>query len=98
MEVTIRTITLGIGDAHPLRAEALARAAAFLGQAREAAEAAGYDVHTLRLATRPLLEDLAAWADADIDEYAPTLQGAFYHLGGGYCLLGPAPAEGPSFP
>jgi len=98
MEVTIRTITLGIGDAHPLRAEALARAAAFLGQAREAAEAAGYDVQTLRFAARPLLEDLADWADADIEEYARTLQAACDELDVGYCSLGPAPADDPSFP
>src|SRR5260370_26146488 len=98
MEVTIRTITLGIGDAHPLRAEALARAAAFLGDAREAAEAAGYVVQTLRFATRPLLEVLADWADDDIEEYARTLQAACDELEVGYCSLGPVPADHPSFP
>ncbi|MGZ3681850.1 MAG: DUF711 family protein, partial [Ktedonobacterales bacterium] len=66
MAVTIRTITLGIGDPHPLSAEAIGQAGSFLRQARGAVEAAGYVIQTTRIATRPVLEDLAALDDAAV--------------------------------
>ncbi|HLZ22163.1 MAG TPA: DUF711 family protein [Ktedonobacterales bacterium] len=98
MDVTIRTITLSIGDAHPLSEEHFARAAEFLAGAQAAAEAAGYTVQTVRIATRPVLADMAGTDDAAIEAYAASLQGwcAAYDMN--YCSLGTAPADDPAFP
>jgi uncharacterized protein len=96
--ITVRTITLGIGAAHPLDAATLARASAFLRQAQAAMEQAGYIVQTTRIATRPLFADLAAWEDAAIVDYAASLQGMCSAEGIAFCSLGPAPADQPQFP
>lgn len=98
MDVTIRTITLSVGDAHPLAEEQIARAAAFLADARAAAEAAGYTVQTVRIATRPLLADIASADDAAIEAYAARLQDWCVVYDIGYCSLGTAPADDPAFP
>jgi uncharacterized protein (UPF0210 family) len=98
MGVTIRTITLGIADAHPLDAAALEQAAMFLQAARGAAEAAGYVVQTTRIATRPLLEDLAGEADAAVEEYAGWLQRMCQANRIDFCSIGPAPADDLTFP
>ena len=98
MDVTIRTITVGIGDPHPLAEEQIGRAAELLGAARMAAETAGYTVQTVRIATRPLLVDMAEADDATIEAYAAKLQGWCEEQGIEYCSLGPAPAENPTFP
>ena len=98
MAVTIRTITLGIGDPHPLGAEAVARAARFLRRAQEAVEQAGYAIQTTRIATRPVLEDLAALDDAAVTIYAADMQRWCEAEGIGFCSLGPAPADDPAFP
>lgn len=94
----IRTITLGIGDPHPLDAATLDRAAAFLVEARERATAAGYEVQTTRIATRPLLAGLAEWEDAALLDYAARLQAMCATREIAYCSLGPAPADEPTFP
>lgn len=98
MNATIRTITLGLGEPHPLSEAAIQRAAALLGAAQRQAEAAGYTVQTTRIATRPLIEDLAAADDAAIEAYAQALQGYCDAHGIAYCSLGPAPADDPGFP
>jgi uncharacterized protein len=98
MGVTIRTITLGIGDPHPLGNDALERAATFLHEAQGRAEAAGYLVQTIRIATRPLLEDLATADDAEVLAYGRRLQELCDARGMTYCSLGPAPAGTPDFP
>ena len=98
MDVTIRTITLSIGDAHPLAEEQIARAAEFLEDAQEAAEAAGYTVQTVRIATRPLLADMAGANDATIEAYAADLQAWCAANEIGYCSLGAAPADNLAFP
>jgi uncharacterized protein (UPF0210 family) len=97
MRATIRTITLGIGDPHPLTEGTIARASDFLRAARARAEAAGYTIQTTRVATRPLLADLAASPDDAILAYAQRLQVACDHHDIGYCSLGPAPADVPGF-
>ncbi|HEX6121858.1 MAG TPA: DUF711 family protein [Ktedonobacterales bacterium] len=98
MRATIRTITLGIGDPHPLEEEAIARASDFLRAARTRVEAAGYTIQTTRVATRPLLSDLATNADDAILAYAQRLQAACERHDIAYCSLGPAPAAAPDFP
>lgn len=95
---TIRTMTLAIGDAHPLGDEVFARAAAILRTARARAEARGYTVQTTRLATRPLLSDLLAADEERIVRYAQDLQTYCDAHRVAYCSLGPAPADDPDFP
>ena len=97
MDVTIRTITLAIGDPHPLDGGHFERAAALLRGAQARAEAAGYLVQTIRIATRPLLEDLAAWQEDALEAYAAEVQALCDDQGIAYCSLGPAPADDPSF-
>ncbi|MGH2501626.1 MAG: hypothetical protein ACRDID_03820, partial [Ktedonobacterales bacterium] len=89
---TIRAITLFIGDAHPLDGAVFARAAAFLRQAQASAEAEGYVVQTTRIATRPLLEDLADRDDVALLAYAADLQRICEAEGAAFVSLGPAPA------
>jgi uncharacterized protein (UPF0210 family) len=98
MVPSIRTITLAIGDPHPLGEETIERAATFLREAQAQAEAAGYTVQTTRIATRPLLEDMAAADDARIVEYARLLQNQCEARGLAFCSLGPAPAATVDFP
>lgn len=98
MDVTIRTITLGIGDAHPLADDALMRAQEYLAEARAAADVEGYTVQTVRVTTRPLLRDLADWDDSALEDYAATLQQSCEELELDYLSLGPAPAHEPTFP
>jgi uncharacterized protein len=95
---TIRAITLLIGDAHPLSGAALARAAEFLRHVQASAEAEGYTVQTTRIATRPLLEDLADWDDAALLAYADDLHAICDAEQINYLSLGPAPAWNPAFP
>lgn len=98
MEKTIRTITVGIPDQHPLGADTIARAAEFLGRAQAAAEAGGYEVQTLRISTRPLLVDMAGAENGEIVSYAERLQGYCEANALGFLSLGPVPADDPRFP
>lgn len=94
----IRTITVGIGDPHPLSEATLDRAAAMLATARERTAQAGYELQTTRIATRPLLTDLQQWDDAAILQYTARLQAMCAAREIAYCSLGPAPADDPTFP
>lgn len=94
---TIRTITLGIAEHHPLDEQTVARAGTFLREAQAAAEADGYSVQTTRIATRPLLADLTERTDAEIAAYVAALQGYCDTHGIGFCSLGPVPADDPAF-
>ncbi|HLY31202.1 MAG TPA: DUF711 family protein, partial [Ktedonobacterales bacterium] len=101
MAITIRTITLGVADPHPLTRATLTHAADFLRRAQAAAEAQGYTVQTTRLATRPMLEDLAdtqSWPPAKVIAYGRKLQTMCDDVGIGFLSLGPAPADDPTFP
>lgn len=93
----LRTITLGIGDSHPLDGRTIAKAAEVLRQARERAEDAGHAVQTVRIATRPLLDDMADAPAREVEMYAQTLQGYLTDQGIDYCSIGPAPAYDPAF-
>ncbi|MBF6590163.1 MAG: DUF711 family protein [Ktedonobacterales bacterium] len=98
MSATIRTITVGIGDPHPVDERAIERAAVFLREARARAEAAGHIVQTTRIALRPLLADMLTADDTAIMRYAHRLQQDCDARNITYCSLGPAPAELPGFP
>lgn len=85
----IRTITLGLADAHPLTSAAIERAAAILDHARQTYTEAGYEVQTVRLSTRPVFDDLADWSEAAMLTYAQELQQMLDDAGLSFCSLGP---------
>src|SRR5579883_1309910 len=94
----IRTITLGVEDAHPLTAGQVARAADILQRARQRFNDAGYEVQTVRISTRAVFDDLADRSDGELLAYARELQGMLDDVEIGYCSLGPAQAARPAFP
>lgn len=94
----VRTITLGLGDEHPLSAGQVARAADILQRARRRFNDAGYEVQTVRISTRAVFDDLADRADGELLAYARELQRMLDDVEIGYCSLGPAQAARPAFP
>ena len=94
----IRTITLGLEDAHPLNAAQIARAAGILEHGRRRFTDEGYEVQTVRISTRPLFEDLADWSNGELLQYARELQQMLDAVDIRYCSLGPIPAAQPAFP
>jgi uncharacterized protein (UPF0210 family) len=94
----VRTITLGLEDAHPLTAGQVARAADMLQRARRRFNDAGYEVQTVRISTRAVFDDLADRSDGELLAYARELQGMLDEVEIGYCSLGPAQAARPAFP
>ena len=94
----VRTITLGLENTHPLNAAQITSAAGRLTLARERFNAAGYEVQTVRLSTRPIFDDLAGWSATQLLTYTRDLQQMLSEVGLDYCALGPAQAARPSFP
>src|SRR5947209_18603884 len=94
----IRTITLGIADPHPLTFATIKRAAAVLQDASAQYMEAGYEVQTVRLATRPVFDDLMNWSSTDLFDYSGELQRMMDDLGLGFCSIGTAQAARPDFP
>jgi uncharacterized protein len=94
----VRTITLGLQDAHPLKPATIIQAAKTLVQARQRFNDAGYEVQTVRLSTRPVFDDLSDWPASQIVHYARELQKTLSDIEIGYCSLGPAQAARPAFP
>ncbi len=95
---TVRTLTLGMSDLHPISGQAFVRAQQILQQAATQYAAAGYEIQTLRLSTRPLLDDLADWSPQAILTYAQDVQYTLSDVGLGYCSLGTTFASRPDFP
>jgi uncharacterized protein len=94
----IRTITLGLADPHPLPFDKIQYAADTLREASARYAEAGYEVQTVRLSTRPVLDDLADWSpDAQL-RYVQELQRMLDDVGISFCSLGPAQAARPDFP
>ncbi len=94
----VRTLTLGIADAHPLTATTVQQARTILLSASKRFNDAGYAVQTLRLSTRPLFDDLADWSSEALLQYVKDLQGMLDDADLGFCSLGPAQAAHPAFP
>ncbi len=94
----IRTITLGLGDEHPLTSTCIKQAAEILRRAQERYAGAGYEVQTLRLSTRPVFDDLAAWSSSALVNYVQELQHMLDDVGLAFCSLGTAQAARPGFP
>jgi uncharacterized protein (UPF0210 family) len=93
----VRTITLGLADAHPLAFKSIQDAATMLQQASARYVEAGYEVQTVRISTRPVFDDLADWSNAALLEYARELQRMLDDVGLSFCSLGTAPAARPDF-
>lgn len=94
----IRTLTLGIAEAHPLAATVIADAAHLLQTAQTRFTDAGYEVQTVRLSSRPLLDDVGTWSSLALRKYARELQGMLDDVAIHFCSLGPAQAAHPDFP
>ncbi len=94
----IRTITLGLADPHPISSTSIVHAQSVLQQARLRYIDAGYEVQTVRLSTRPVLDDLATWSPEAILGYAQELQRMLNDAGIEYCSLGSVFAARPAFP
>jgi|SRR5450755_298108 len=94
----VRTLTLGIADAHPLSSATIQQARTILLSASKRFNDAGYAVQTLRLSTRPLFDDLADWSPEALLQYVKDLQGMLDDAGLDFCSLGPAQAAQPAFP
>jgi len=89
----VRTVTLGVAEPHPLSVDVIERAVVRARRAGDTIGAAGYEVQTLRLSTRPVFDDMAAWEALAIVDYARDLQGMLDRFGFGFCSLGPARAN-----
>ena len=96
--VPIRTLTLGLAEAHPIPLEVIARAGTILQRASTRYTEAGYEVQTVRLSTRPIFDDLADWSPAALLTYVQELQGVLDNVGLAFCSLGPAQVARPNFP
>ncbi|HLI69366.1 MAG TPA: DUF711 family protein [Ktedonobacteraceae bacterium] len=94
----VRTITLGLEDAHPLTAAQITWAANILKKSRQRLNDAGYEVQTVRISTRPLFDDLAGWSANQLLQYTRELQQMLDETGISYCSLGPAQVARPAFP
>ena len=94
----IRTITLGLGDEHPLTPAAIKQASEILESARERYTSAGYEVQTVRISTRPVFDDLASWSSSALVNYVQELQHMLDDVGLGFCSLGAAQAARLDFP
>ncbi len=95
---TIRTLTLGIADAHPLTSKVIIEAVRYLQTAQARFMEAGYEVQTVRLSTRPLFTDIGDWSSLALRKYARELQHLLDDVAMGFCSLGPAQAAHPAFP
>ncbi len=98
MGVRIRTITVGIGEPHPLSNAALDRAGKLLKAAEPLFREAGYEVQTQRISTRPLFLDRLHAREAEIVNYATALQERCEQRDFNYLSLGPVLADDPTFP
>lgn len=83
----VRTITAGVELSAALELDRVERALAFLGRAKEAFAAAGYEIQTIRVATNPVMAGMDAssrvWALQrlkEIDELVSS-HGAIFNIG-----------------
>jgi uncharacterized protein (UPF0210 family) len=94
----LRTITLGIAEAHPLSSTIIERAKTLLQHASRRFNEAGYEVQTVRLSTRSLFDDLADWSASDLLRYVKDLQRMLDDADLHFCSLGTAQVARPGFP
>jgi hypothetical protein len=89
----IRTITYFCNPGWPLDDSKIEQAGTFLGEAKAACEAAGYEVESTRLATVPFLQILGADRIAETPRLAEQMGAAIQAAGIAYAALGPAQPE-----
>jgi uncharacterized protein (UPF0210 family) len=89
----IRSITYFCNPGWPIDKSELDQAGKFLAAAKEAYEAAGYEVQTTRLATIPFLQILGADRIRQTLKLAEQLDTAIQSAGISYAALGPAQPE-----
>ncbi len=94
----VRTLTLGIAEAHPLPSTVIEHAKTLLQHASRRFNEAGYEVQTVRLSTRSLFDDLANWSSGDLLGYVKDLQHMLEDAGLNFCSLGTAQVARPGFP
>jgi uncharacterized protein (UPF0210 family) len=88
MALRIRTITLGIGDRHPLPPAAFETARRILEDARRRATALGLEVQTVRISTRSLFDNLPTATHSQLRAYCGDLQRRLSDVSISYCSLG----------
>jgi len=94
----IRTITIGIEEAHPLTATVIKSAATLLQKASNRYAEEGYEVQTVRISTRSVFDDLADWSAKDLLAYVQELQRMLDEVNISFCSLGTAQTLRPGFP
>lgn len=94
----IRTITVGIEEAHPLSSATIQATASLLQQASQRFVEAGYEVQTVRISTRPIFDDVADWSAPAILKYVQELQRMLDDAGISFCSLGTAQTLRSGFP
>ncbi|MEV4889696.1 DUF711 family protein [Nonomuraea sp. NPDC055795] len=92
VQLTIRTITVGVAQGHPMGGAELREAAGVAHRLGARFAEAGYEVQTVRLATQPVFGQVP-----DLASYARRLQRVMDDEGIGYLSLGPAQAARPDF-
>jgi uncharacterized protein (UPF0210 family) len=86
----IRSITYFLNPGWPLNELRLRQAGDFVSTARQAFEAGGYQVQTVRLATTPFPQWVASIGQAELVQQAQALEISARELGYDYVSLGPA--------
>ena len=94
----IRTITLGIEEAHPISSTRIKQASNVLHDANTRFTNAGHEVQTLRLSTRPLFDDTRELSAARRLAYAHELQKMLDDVEISFCSLGTVQAARPAEP
>jgi uncharacterized protein (UPF0210 family) len=98
MGVRIRTITVGVGEPHPLSDNALDKAVKLLQFAERVFREAGFEVQTLRISTRPLFLDRLHARDAELVNYVAQLQERCERRSIQFLSLGPVLVDDPHMP
>ena len=94
----IRTITMGMEEAHPLSFASISAAANILQRASSRFVEEGYEVQTVRISTRPVFADLADWSAAALLNYTWELQRMLDEVEISFCSLGTASTMRSGFP
>jgi len=94
----IRTITLGIEEAHPLTSANIQAATEILQKASSRFTEAGYEVQTVRISTRPIFGDLVDWSALALLKYVQEVQHMLDDVGVSFCSLGTAQTMRSGFP
>lgn len=96
MAIRIRTITLGIGDRHPLPLRTIESAYRILDDMRRRYNERGLEVQTIRISTRSVFDGLPTFTHAQLHAYGADLQRRLADVDIAYCSLGRFIADSPN--